>query len=114
VAGGLFAHQLAYVNPGNFGILKSTEALVMVYLGGMGSISGSIIAAVIFTILIEALRPLAVLKWVVIPLILILLMLFRPQGLFGFRELKLNLGLRPKPSHGQPTETEASDAAAAD
>ncbi len=114
VAGGLFAHQLAYVNPGNFGILKSTEALVMVYLGGMGSISGSIIAAVIFTILIEALRPLAVLKWVVIPLILILLMLFRPQGLFGFRELKLNLGLRPKPTQGQPTETEASDAAAAD
>ncbi len=110
VAGGLFAHQLAYVNPGNFGILKSTEALVMVYLGGMGSISGSIIAAVIFTILIEALRPLAVLKWVVIPLILILLMLFRPQGLFGFRELKLNLGLRERPGEAK----EAQDATAAD
>ncbi len=64
----------------------------MVYLGGMGSISGSIIAAVIFTILIEAFRPLAVLKWVVIPLILILLMLYRPQGLFGFREINLNFG----------------------
>ena len=64
----------------------------MVYLGGMGSISGSIIAAVIFTLLVEALRPLAVLKWVVIPLILILLMLFRPQGLYGFREMNLNLG----------------------
>ena len=92
VAGGLFAHQLAYINPGNFGILKSTEALVMVYLGGMGSISGSIIAAVLFTLMVEAMRPLAVLKWVVIPLILILLMLYRPQGLFGFREIKLNLG----------------------
>ena len=42
MAGGLFAHVLAYVNPGVFGILKSTEALVMVYLGGMGSITGSI------------------------------------------------------------------------
>ncbi|MBZ0292426.1 MAG: branched-chain amino acid ABC transporter permease [Anaerolineae bacterium] len=92
VAGGLFAHVLAYINPGNFGILKSTEVLVMVYLGGMGSISGSILAAVIFTLLLEALRPLAILKWVVIPLILIILMIFRPQGLFGFREIELNWG----------------------
>ncbi len=113
VAGGLFAHQMAYVNPGNFGILKSTEALVMVYLGGMGSISGSVLAAVIFTILIEALRPLAVLKWVVIPLILIGLMLYRPQGLVGFRELKLNLGLREH-RHSPATTTEAPDAAATD
>jgi branched-chain amino acid transport system permease protein len=91
VSGGLFVHVLASTNPGSFGILKSTEALVMVYLGGMGSISGSVIAAVLFTVLTEALRPLEVLKWVVIPLILIILMLRRPQGLFGFRELKLNL-----------------------
>lgn len=107
-AGGLFAHVLAYVNPGVFGILKSTEALVMVYLGGMGSISGSIIAAVLFTILIEAFRPLAVLKWVVIPLILILLMLYRPQGLFGFREINLSLGGL---AH---EEEEATDDSAAD
>jgi len=92
IAGGLFAHVLAYVNPGTFGILKSTEVLVMVYLGGMGSITGSVVAAVLFTILLEALRPLGVLKWVIIPLILILLMLFRPQGLFGNREIKLNWG----------------------
>ncbi|MEW6580386.1 MAG: branched-chain amino acid ABC transporter permease, partial [Chloroflexota bacterium] len=113
VAGGLFAHVLAYVNPGVFGILKSTEALVMVYLGGMGSISGSVIAAVLFTILLEAFRPLAVLKWVVIPLILILLMLYRPQGLFGFREINLNLrGV--KEDEGLDTLKEASDDAAAD
>jgi len=115
VAGGLFAHQLAYVNPGNFGILKSTEALVMVYLGGMGSITGSIIAAVIFTLLIEALRPLAVLKWVVIPLILIILMLYRPQGLFGFREMKLNLGLRENNrATANAAGKEAQDAAVTD
>ncbi len=113
MSGGLFAHVLAYVNPGVFGILKSTEALVMVYLGGMGSISGSVIAAVLFTILIEAFRPLAVLKWVVVPLILILLMLFRPQGLFGFREVSLNLrGVREE---GEAVVLkEASDGAAAD
>ncbi len=113
VAGGLFAHVLAYVNPGVFGILKSTEALVMVYLGGMGSISGSVIAAAVFTILIEALRPLAVLKWVVLPIILILLMLYRPQGLFGFREMKLNLSGNPE-STANETEEEASDGAATD
>lgn len=113
MSGGLFAHVLAYVNPGAFGILKSTEALVMVYLGGMGSISGSVIAAFLFTILIEALRPLAVLKWVVIPLILIILMLRRPQGLFGFREISLNLtGSRPQPP--QPTDQEALNDAASD
>jgi branched-chain amino acid transport system permease protein len=122
VSGGLFAHVLAYVNPGMFGILKSTEALVMVYLGGMGSISGSIIAGVLFTILVEAFRPLAVLKWVVIPLILIFVMLFRPQGLFGFRELNLNfLGRRddeqpPQPIDEQPIKSisEVKDDTAAD
>ncbi len=114
VAGGLLAHTLAYVNPGMFGILRSTEVLAMVYLGGMGSISGSIIAAVLFTLLIEALRPLEVLKWVVIPLILIFVMLYRPQGLFGFREIKLNLGAERAPRarrHPPTAPTEVSDAA---
>jgi branched-chain amino acid transport system permease protein len=87
VAGGLSAHVLSYVNPGNFGVLKSTEALVLVYLGGMGSLSGSIISGIVFTVLLELLRPLGVLKWVVIPLLLILLMMFRPEGIMGDREL---------------------------
>lgn len=87
VAGGLFAHILGYVNPGSFTILKSTEVMVMVYMGGMGSLSGSIIAAVVMTLLMEALRPLQIIKWVVIPLLLILLMQFRPEGIMGRREL---------------------------
>jgi len=87
LAGGLFAHILGYINPGSFGIMKSTEALVMVYLGGMGSLSGSVLSAVFFTLLLEILRPLQLYKWVVVPLILILLMLFRTEGLLGHREL---------------------------
>lgn len=87
IAGGLFAHVLGYINPGTFTIMKSTEILVMVYLGGMGSLSGSVLSAVIFTIILELFRPLQVAKWVVIPLLLILLMLFRPEGLLGHREL---------------------------
>ncbi|MHB8708754.1 MAG: branched-chain amino acid ABC transporter permease [Desulfuromonadales bacterium] len=87
IAGGLFAFILGYVNPGSFNILKSTEVLVMVYLGGMGSLSGSVLAAILFTVLLEALRPLQIIKWVVIPLLLIIIMQFRPEGLMGNREL---------------------------
>jgi len=87
IAGGLFAYVVGYVNPGSFNILKSTEALVMVYLGGMGSLSGSILSAVLFTILLEALRPLQIIKWIVIPLLLVVLMQFRPEGIMGNKEL---------------------------
>ena len=87
VAGGLFAHILGYINPGTFTIMKSTEVLVMVYLGGMGSLSGSIISAIGLTVVLELFRPLQVVKWVVVPLLLILLMFFRPEGIMGHREL---------------------------
>jgi len=87
VAGGLLAHVLGYINPGSFTIMKSTEAMVMVYLGGMGSLSGSVLSAVLFTLLLEVLRPLELFKWVIIPLLLFFLMLFRPEGLLGHREL---------------------------
>ena len=87
IAGGLFAYIIGYVNPGSFNILKSTEALVMVYLGGMGSLSGAVLSAILFTVLLELLRPLQIIKWVVIPLLLIVLMQFRPEGIMGYREL---------------------------
>lgn len=87
IAGGLFAYILGYVNPGSFNILKSTEVLVMVYLGGMASLSGAVLSAILFTILLELLRPLQIIKWVVIPLLLIVVMQFRPEGLMGSREL---------------------------
>lgn len=87
VAGGLLAHVLGYINPGSFTIMRSTEAMVMVYLGGMGSLSGSVLSAVLFTLILEVLRPLELFKWVVVPLLLFFLMLFRPEGLLGHREL---------------------------
>lgn len=88
IAGGLFAHGPGgYINPGTFTILKSTEAMVMVYLGGMGSISGNVLSAIFFTLLLEVLRPLGLYKWVIIPLLLVVMMLFRPSGLMGSREL---------------------------
>jgi branched-chain amino acid transport system permease protein len=87
LAGGLFAHDYGYINPNTFGIMKSTECMVMVYLGGMGSLSGSVLAAVLFTLLLESLRGLQILKWVIVPFLLIVLMQFRPEGLLGNREL---------------------------
>ncbi len=87
IAGGLFAHVLGYINPGTFTIMKSTEVLIMVYLGGMGSLSGSVLSAIALTLALEVLRPLQLVKWVVLPLLLILLMIFLPEGIMGRREL---------------------------
>lgn len=86
VAGGLFAHVLQFISPRIFDIMKTTDILVMVYLGGVGSIGGSIIGATIFTALQESLRPLGVWRMVIMPLLLVLLMIFRPNGIMGLRE----------------------------
>lgn len=87
IAGGLFAHLLQYINPRMFDILKSTDILIMVYLGGIGSIAGSILGATVYTLLLEILRPLEVWRMVLMPLLLIFVMLFRPKGIMGMREL---------------------------
>jgi branched-chain amino acid transport system permease protein len=86
VAGGLFAHLLQFINPRSFSILKSTDMLVMVYLGGIGSLTGSLLGATIFTVLLEVLRPLGLWRWVVGPLLLVVLMIFRPRGIMGLKE----------------------------
>ncbi len=86
VAGALFAHLVQFINPRTFSIQKSTDILVMVYLGGIGSIFGSILGATVYTILLEILRPLGVWRWVVGPLMLVVLMISRPTGIMGLRE----------------------------
>lgn len=97
VAGGLFAHVLRYVNPGSFGIQKLAEVLAMVYFGGLNSVYGSIMGAVSLSLLSEALRPLELFKWIVIPLLLILVMIFRPTGLIAFTEFDAAKLIRPRP-----------------
>jgi branched-chain amino acid transport system permease protein len=89
IAGGLFAHALQFINPRMFDILKSTDILIMVYLGGIGSIAGSILGAIIYTALLEILRPLGVWRMVFMPLMLVLLMIYRPRGIMGMREVHL-------------------------
>jgi len=89
VAGGLFAHFLSYLNPSSFTFLKSIEVIAMVVLGGMGSISGSVLAAIVLTLLPEVLRGVKEYRMVIYSLMLVVLMITRPQGLLGTRELSL-------------------------
>jgi len=96
VAGGLFAHVLRYVNPATFGIQNLAEVLAMVYFGGLNSVYGSIVGAVSISLLGEALRPLEIFKWIIIPLLLILVMIYRPTGLISFKELDPRVLFRPK------------------
>jgi branched-chain amino acid transport system permease protein len=96
VAGGLFAHVLRYVNPGTFGIQKLAEVLAMVYFGGLNSVYGSIVGAVSLSLLGEALRPLEIFKWIIIPLLLIVVMIFRPTGLIAFKEFNVTNLIKPK------------------
>jgi branched-chain amino acid transport system permease protein len=86
VAGSLFAHQLQFINPATFDIIKSTDILVMVYIGGVASLTGSMLGAVLVTVLSQVLQPLGTWRAVVMPLTLVLLMLFRPRGMLGLRE----------------------------
>ncbi len=96
LAGGLFAHVIRYINPGTFGIRKLAEVLAMVYLGGLNSVAGSVVGAIGFNLLSEALRPLEILKWIIIPIMLILLMIYRPTGLIAFTELDPIALIKPK------------------
>ncbi len=91
VAGGLYAHLYTYLNPDNFDFLKSIDVLLIVVIGGLGSISGTIIAGAGWAFLLEGLRvilPSAVQEWrmVVYPLVLIVIMLFRSNGIMGGSE----------------------------
>lgn len=86
MAGCLFGHYLQLLHPNSFTFIKSFEIIIMIIVGGLGSIFGSVIAAIILTLLPEALRYLGPIKdWrmVIYSVALIVLMLTRPQGLFG-------------------------------
>lgn len=92
ISGALFAHYLRYLNPATFDFNRSFEVIIMVVLGGMGSLTGSVVAAIFLTVLKEVLRPLQELtkldfRMVIYSSLLIVLMLTRPNGLFGTKEL---------------------------
>lgn len=91
LGGGFYAHHLGYISPGSFGFIISVQILIVAVLGGLGSLSGSIVAALILTFLPEALRSVQTgsvdLRMIIYPILLIVMMILRPQGLFGRNEV---------------------------
>ena len=90
LAGGLYACYLGVLDPSTFGFMKSIEILVMVVLGGMGSMLGSILSATVLTILPEATRSFDSYRMVVYSLVLVLMMIFRPGGLLGSYDFSMS------------------------
>ena len=89
VAGGLFAHYLMYIHTNSFTFIKSFEIIIMIVIGGLGSITGSILGAVLFISLTEGLRQFAQYRMVLFSLLLIVIMIVRPQGILGRREFAI-------------------------
>jgi branched-chain amino acid transport system permease protein len=92
VAGGLYAHLYTFLHPSTFDFLKSFDVLMIVVLGGLGNLTGTLVASFAWVFLLEGMRvalppEYIEFRWVLIPLLLIVTMLVRPRGLFGVREL---------------------------
>ncbi len=85
LAGGLYAHLKGYINPTGFDFNKSIEIVVIVILGGMGRHVGVVAAAILLSVLMEQLRRFGDYRMILYSLLLIVLMLARPQGLFAWR-----------------------------
>ena len=91
IAGALYASTFNYINPKIFGFSKSINILVIVVLGGLGSISGSVIAAIVLELINTYLQAFANIQMILYSLLLIIIMLFRPQGLMGSKEISLSM-----------------------
>jgi ABC-type branched-chain amino acid transport system, permease component len=105
IGGAIYAPFIGFVKPDLSSFNRSVDYLIYVVLGGMGSITGSILAAFILTYLQEFLRFLQEYRLLFYPVILILVMLFRPQGLLGMKELSFTglmdkLTAKRKPENG--------------
>ena len=87
VSGALFCHLLGYTSPSSYGYTNVVDGLVMVYVGGTGSITGSVTGAAIWQILVQVLKDLGTWRWVVGGVLLCLVMIFLPQGIFGYQEI---------------------------
>lgn len=91
LAGAMYASYFYFLRPDTFGFLKSIDILVIVVLGGLGSLSGSIVSAIFLGLISMFLQSVAELRMVIYSLLLVLIMLFRPQGLMGTNELSFSM-----------------------
>lgn len=93
VAGALYSGYLGILKPDNFKFMTSIEILVMVVLGGMGSMLGSVVSAAVLTALPEALRVFSDWRMIAYALLLILVMIFKPSGLMGQYDFSMKRSL---------------------
>ncbi|MBD7939386.1 branched-chain amino acid ABC transporter permease [Cytobacillus sp. Sa5YUA1] len=87
IAGGLYAHNFYIIQPVQFGFLKSFDILIFVVLGGLGSLSGAVISAILLTIVSTFLQSYPETRMIIYSAVLIIVMLYRPQGLLGTKEI---------------------------
>jgi len=87
IAGSLYSSYFYFINPNIFGFMKSVDILVIVVFGGMGSITGSVIAAIALAVITTFLQSYSELRMIIYALLLIIIMLFRPQGILGTKEI---------------------------
>ncbi|PJN88167.1 branched-chain amino acid ABC transporter permease [Bacillus sp. mrc49] len=87
IAGALYAHNFYIIQPSNFGFLKSFDILILVVLGGLGSLSGAVLAAVLLTVVTTFLQDYPETRMIIYSLVLIVMMIYRPQGLMGTKEI---------------------------
>jgi branched-chain amino acid transport system permease protein len=87
VAGAIYAHNFYIIQPTAFGFLKSFDILIYVVIGGLGSLSGAVIAAIFLTIVSDYLQAFPSTRMILYSLVLILVMLYRPTGLMGTKEI---------------------------
>ncbi len=104
VAGALYAHNFYIIQPSNFGFLKSFDILIFVVLGGLGSLSGAFIAAVLLTVVSMYLQDFPETRMVIYSLVLVVTMLYRPQGLLGTREVSSFFKFKKKSVEGGSTK----------
>lgn len=91
IAGALYASYFYFLKPDLFGFLKSIDVLVIVVLGGLGSISGSVISAILLALISTYLQSFPEVRMIIYALLLIIIMIFRPQGLMGSKEISLSV-----------------------
>lgn len=89
IAGGIYAHNIGVIGAKVFDYNKSFDILVMVVLGGMGSFTGAVISSTILTVIPEFLRQFAAYRMIIYSLLLIIIMIFKPEGLLGRKEFSL-------------------------
>jgi branched-chain amino acid transport system permease protein len=83
IAGALFGHYTMYLHPNSFLFTTSFYIIIMIVVGGLGSIEGSIVGAIIITVALEAFRQFGPFRLVNFAILLVLIMIYRPQGLLG-------------------------------